>query len=172
MESQRSTKLFLLLISALIPMSLASCISTTANKSSAPFESTNHSSSATSSPVIAALYAQLNEWRGTPYLLGGNNRRGIDCSGFVQRTFADRFERQLPRTTQLLAKQGRKIASNELQAGDLVFFKTGRGVRHVGVFISEGNFVHASKSAGVTLSNIENQYWKQHYWQSRRLPRQ
>jgi len=72
----------------------------------------------------------------------------------------------------MLAKQGRKISRDDLQAGDLVFFKTGHGVRHVGVFISEGNFVHASKSVGVTLSNVNTDYWKQHYWQSRRLPAQ
>ncbi len=120
--------------------------------------------------VIRALYAQLNEWQGTPYRYGGSSRRGVDCSGFVQQTFQQRFAATVPRTTQALAGAGRKIQRKQLQAGDLVFFRTGIKSRHVGIYVAEGKFVHASESAGVTLSSLMSGYWGPRFWQARRLP--
>lgn len=176
--SQPQIKAFrTLMLIALAACALTACVSSSPPNSRPASDSHTHSGSPSvqhshvaQSDIQAALYAQLDEWRGTPYLLGGNTKRGIDCSGFVKQTFAQRFKQAVPRTTLQLAKEGHKINRSDLRAGDLVFFKTGRGVRHVGVYVSDNNFVHASKSAGVTLSNLDSRYWKSRYWQSRRLP--
>lgn len=119
--------------------------------------------------VEAALYEQLAEWRGTPYRLGGKSKRGIDCSGFVQNTFQRRFHSALPRTTEQQVREGKKIPRSQLRTGDLVFFRTGRGVRHVGIYLNDGQFIHASKSAGVTQSDMNDSYWAPRFWQARRL---
>lgn len=119
--------------------------------------------------VRTALYAQHDLWRGTPYVLGGTSRRGVDCSGFVQRTFDSHFGIAVPRTTELQSQQGQRIGRDALQAGDLVFFRTGNGKRHVGIYVEDGQFLHASTSRGVTLSRLDNPYWSRHYWQARRL---
>ncbi|PCJ31117.1 MAG: hypothetical protein COA90_07245 [Gammaproteobacteria bacterium] len=125
--------------------------------------------SASSSLVSEQLYSQHQEWQGTPYRYGGLDKAGIDCSGFVYLTFKQRFDFGFPRTTQDQVTQGKKIAKYDLQSGDLVFFKTGWKVRHVGIYIENGQFLHASKSKGVIISSLENVYWKKAYWQSRRV---
>jgi len=121
------------------------------------------------SPAIAqALYRQHEEWAGTPYRLGGTSRSGIDCSAFVKTTFASRLERTLPRTTQAQARIGVPISRHELTSGDLVFFRTGKKVQHVGIYVEKGRFLHASTSNGVMLSNLGNPYWQNTYWMARR----
>ncbi|KAF0807334.1 NLP/P60 protein [Alcanivorax xiamenensis] len=119
--------------------------------------------------VHALLSAQLREWEGTPYRLGGMTRKGVDCSGFVFLTFHDRLGVRLPRTTDQQARVGEKVAKDQLQTGDLVFFRTGRGVRHVGIYMNHGRFMHASTSRGVMISSLDNVYWRSHYWTARRI---
>lgn len=120
-------------------------------------------------PTIAALLAQLRDWRGTPYQYGGNSRRGIDCSAFVQSTLSTRFDYTVPRTTRQQDDVGVQIKGRPLEAGDLVFFDIKRGGKHVGIYVSNGNFIHAGKSRGVTMSNLKEKYWAQRYRQARRL---
>ena len=108
------------------------------------------------------------EWIGIPYRWGGTTRRGIDCSAFVQQFVRQQFDVALPRTTASQRYEGQEIDRSELRAGDLVFFRR-RGVRHVGVYLSEGEFIHASSSRGVTISTLESGYWARHYWMSRRI---
>lgn len=108
-------------------------------------------------------------WQGTPYRLGGTDQRGLDCSAFVQNLYADVFAHQLPRTTEAQVDHGYAVLPGELEPGDLVFFKTGWRTRHVGVYIGQGQFVHASTSMGVTRSSLYNDYWRDTYWQARRL---
>lgn len=118
--------------------------------------------------IKSALYAQYQEWRGTPYHYGGLSKRGIDCSGFVYTTFRDRFDRQLPRTTAGQARVGYAVPRHAVTAGDLVFFRTSTKGRHVGIYIEDGKFLHASTSEGVVLSNLEAHYWSAHYWKAQR----
>lgn len=124
-----------------------------------------------SSSMVGKLQKQHDIWRGTRYKLGGMTRKGIDCSGFTLVTFRDLFNRRLPRTTVLQAKMGRYVSKKSLRAGDLIFFKTGRGPfgRHVGIYIKNGVFLHASTKKGVTYSQLNSPYWKKVYWQARRL---
>ncbi|MCW9718327.1 C40 family peptidase [Avibacterium sp. 21-599] len=121
--------------------------------------------------TIALLSEHQREWAGTPYRLGGQSRRGIDCSGFVQKTFRDRFNIQLPRTTKEQVKYGIKVPKSQIQTGDLVFFKTGRGPNgyHVGIYVKDGQFLHASTKGGVIYSSLNSPYWTRTYWQARRM---
>lgn len=118
-----------------------------------------------------ALTRQLNQWRGTPYRYGGLSRSGIDCSGFVYRTFRDRFGIRLPRTTTQQSRLGNRIDKEDLLPGDLVFFKTGwgSGGLHVGIVDVNQQFIHASASRGVMRSSLKNVYWRKVFWQGRRL---
>ncbi|WP_420299317.1 NlpC/P60 family protein [Edwardsiella tarda] len=121
--------------------------------------------------VVAQLNDQLQQWHGAPYRYGGLERNGVDCSGFVYRTFRDRFAIQLPRTTQEQTALGTRVARADLLPGDLVFFRTGRGENglHVGIYDTDDTFIHASTSQGVTRSSLDNVYWRNVYWQARRL---
>lgn len=121
--------------------------------------------------VVAQLNEQLNQWHGAPYRYGGLSRGGIDCSGFVFRTFRDRFGVILPRTTEEQTEIGTKVSRKELLPGDLVFFKTGAGENglHVGIYDSGDEFIHASTSQGVVRSSLDNVYWRKVYWQARRI---
>ena len=100
--------------------------------------------------------------------MGGTNRHGIDCSVCVQRLYRDLFDRQIPLTTALQSKSGRWIGKEQLRTGDLVFFKVPYKGRHVGIYLSEMEFAHASTSRGVTISSLEEVYWRQTYWTARR----
>ena len=121
------------------------------------------------SPLKQQLYQQYSEWKGTKYQLGGVSKQGIDCSAFMQETFRSRLGIELPRTTILQSRRGQAVRRDQLLSGDLVFFKTGRRVRHVGVYLEEGRFLHASTSKGVTISRLDNPYWRDRFWQARRL---
>lgn len=120
-------------------------------------------------PLMNALDAHYEEWAGVPYRYGGNSKSGIDCSAFVRRTIAAVRDLRLPRTTWGQAQRGYAIERSELRVGDLVFFRTGPSKRHVGIYIGNGRFMHASSSRGVTISSLNNIYWRNHYWQARRL---
>lgn len=115
------------------------------------------------------LYPYHNKWHLTPYKLGGFGAKGIDCSAFVQRAFKDNFNVTLPRTTKGLANYGKKVPRANISTSDLVFFKTGYNTRHVGIYLQNGDFMHASSSEGVIISNINDPYWKKRYWMARRV---
>ncbi|KAA0011497.1 glycoside hydrolase [Billgrantia pellis] len=121
-------------------------------------------------PVLVreALLAQHERWAGTPYRLGGTTRRGIDCSALVQNVFSETFRLELPRSTGEQVQQGTPIARDELQVGDLVFFRPPGPYDHVGIYVGDGYFLHASTSQGVILSELDNAYWQRYYWQARR----
>ena len=104
-------------------------------------------------------------------MLGGRGRKGVDCSGFVQTTFFDRFGIKLPRQTKDQANYGQYIEKEDIQTGDLVFFKTGRGPNgyHVGIYVKEDKFLHASTKGGVVYSSLNSDYWRKTYWQARRI---
>ncbi|WP_456269949.1 NlpC/P60 family protein [Kushneria sp. AK178] len=121
-----------------------------------------------SADVEAALMAEYDTWAGTPYRFGGESSSGIDCSALVQQVFRDSFSLDLPRTTAGQVLTGRRIDKSSLRPGDLVFFRPWRGDRHVGIYVGEGRFMHASSSKGVRISRLDNPYWSRHYWQSRR----
>ncbi|EAR22611.1 NLP/P60 [Nitrococcus mobilis Nb-231] len=119
--------------------------------------------------IARALYTQLAEWRAVEYRYGGTSKRGADCSGFVYVTYLSRFGIHLPRSTERQARAGPRVSVNRLHPGDLVFFHTGWGKRHVGIYIEGGRFIHASTSSGVTMSRLDSGYWKSHFWKAVRV---
>jgi cell wall-associated NlpC family hydrolase len=108
-------------------------------------------------------------WHGVPYKTGGNDKRGVDCSGFVHLAYKNALGVTVPRSTKLLSKTGKAIPRKRLVVGDLVFFKTGLGKHHVGIYIGNSQFIHASTSKGVVKSNLKSPYWSKHYWKSARV---
>ncbi len=119
--------------------------------------------------VQAKLYQHYLQWKGTPYKLGGLSKSGIDCSGYVQLAYQEQFSYSLPRTTEYQAETGLAVQRHHLLAGDLVFFKTAYKVRHVGIYLGNEQFLHASSSKGVMISRLNDYYWKNKFWQARRI---
>lgn len=106
------------------------------------------------------------DWMGTPHRMGGMSKDGVDCSGFVicvyRDVYADPFSNR--RSRDLLAET-EKIDQSELKEGDLVFFKiNSRQINHVGVYLSEGYFAHASLSSGLTVSNLGEAYYSKYFY--------
>ncbi|MAA73210.1 MAG: hypothetical protein CMN28_00705 [Salinisphaeraceae bacterium] len=118
----------------------------------------------------AALYEQFEFWRGTPYRFGGMSQAGLDCSALVLLTFQSILNVALPRVTGDQVHLGERVPRGHWRPGDLIFFRTGGKSRHVGIYLEEGRFMHASTSQGVIISSVQNPYWAGHYWQTRRLP--
>lgn len=117
-----------------------------------------------------ALSKYFREWESVRYRFGGLSKRGVDCSGFVYLTFLHQFGVKLPRNTALQSKIGETITQNQLKTGDLVFFKTGfSSRRHVGIYLENRKFIHASLSQGVTTSSLDSKYWSTAYWTAKRL---
>lgn len=121
------------------------------------------------SRVVQQIASQHKYWNYTPYSYGGNSRKGIDCSALVMNIFKHQYDIVLPRVTSQQAKYGQQV--NHLIAGDLIFFKTGKGNTglHVGIYYKNGMFLHVSSSRGVELASLSNNYWKSHYWMARRV---
>ena len=119
--------------------------------------------------VQVSLEQAHRDWKGTPYVLGGTSSRGIDCSAFMQVLFDNYFGITLPRNTKRQLYSGSGVQRDALTTGDLVFFKTGRKTLHVGVIIEDKQFLHASTSRGVTISNLDDYYWKSRYLSGRRV---
>ncbi|WP_418357785.1 NlpC/P60 family protein [Shewanella basaltis] len=110
-----------------------------------------------------------DQWKGTPYRLGGLSRNGIDCSGFVYLAYLDIVGEKLPRSVNAQRTLGKDVPRHQLDIGDLVFFKTGRTTRHVGIYMGQDKFLHASTKKGVKISSLNNVYWKPRYWFAKRL---
>jgi len=108
------------------------------------------------------LYQNIDDWYGTRYKLGGTTKDGIDCSAFVQTVFLSAFAVTLPRMAKDQYKVTRRISRTELQEGDLLFFNTRGGVSHVGIYLQNNKFVHASVS-GVMISDMFEPYYVKHF---------
>lgn len=114
------------------------------------------------------MLAFYEQWQDVPYQLGGTDSAGVDCSAFVKAAYAEVYRVSLPRETRDQAKSGVAVSPDRLRTGDLVFFKTGFRDRHVGIFVGNGQFIHASESLGVSRTSLANPYWSKRYWKARR----
>ena len=120
-------------------------------------------------PLRSRILEQYQKWKGTQYQWGGTSHRGVDCSALMQHLFSDAAHLNLPRTTSEQIHRGVQVAQYRLKAGDLVFFQTGPNRKHVGVYIGDNRFIHASSSQGVTVSTLTDNYWQAHYITARRV---
>ena len=121
------------------------------------------------------LIATAESFLGTPYRLGGLDRRGLDCSGLVYVSFREGLNISIPRTSGSLHSWAARINSAERQPGDLLFFVTaGSRVSHVAIYVGGGRFIHSASEGprtGVILSGLDESYWRRTYLSSgRALP--
>lgn len=108
------------------------------------------------------LLQKIDEWWGTPYALGGSGKRGVDCSYFTLDVMNAIYHTNLKRTAAEQYEQSEKIDWSDLKEGDLIFFKTdgSRSISHVGIYMTNNKFAHASTSQGVTISDLSEPYWQ------------
>lgn len=118
--------------------------------------------------ILDRILAQYHEWKGTRYRMGSLSKKGVDCSGFVLLTFREQLGIELPRSTREQNQLGQEVKRNQLITGDLVFFHTGRN-KHVGIYLQNDEFLHASTRAGVKISKLSDPYWRSRYWKAKRL---
>jgi hypothetical protein len=110
------------------------------------------------------LLENVDEWYGVRYRTGGNTKSGVDCSGFTVAVYSAVYGIALPRVSREQYRISRKISITELQEGDLVFFSTrGSGVSHVGVYLGNNKFIHASVSRGVMVNSLFESYYVQRF---------
>lgn len=110
-------------------------------------------------------------YRGTRYRRGGVSAKGFDCSGFVKFVYSTEGV-TLPHSSRSLYKYGVPVQKSELQPGDILFFSNTyrRGISHVGLYIGEGKFIHAStRRGGVRVDDLEAWYYRRHYTGARRI---
>lgn len=107
----------------------------------------------------------------TPYKYGGSTQKGMDCSAFTLQVYKNSLTLDLPRSTSQQYKTGDDIEKDELKFGDLVFFNTRRRSfpGHVGIYLGENKFAHASRKLGVTVSSLDETYYKKRYVGARRV---
>ena len=120
------------------------------------------------------LLQKIDEWWGTPYLYGGSSKRGVDCSYFTLDVMNAIYNTNLKRTAAEQYTQSEKIDWSDLKEGDLIFFKTdgSRSITHVGIYMTNNKFVHASTSQGVTISDLSQPYWQKRLYSLGRVPKQ
>lgn len=105
------------------------------------------------------LYEFIEEWKGTEYQFGGLNKRGIDCSGLVYLAYRDVYDKQIPRSTSQQLEIIKRKYEGQLKEGDLVFFDyDNKKFSHVGIYLQNGFYFHASTSKGVLVAKLRDPY--------------
>jgi len=125
-------------------------------------------------PQEELIQEEMEKYVGIRYKRGGNSTTGFDCSGFTKQIYHEVFGIDLPHQSseQNQSSVFTKVSSDELKTGDLVFFSGGRnkkGINHVGIYLSDGKFIHAARTKGVVISNLDDPHWKPRLVSTRRL---
>ena len=126
-------------------------------------------------PQILNIVDYANSFKGTRYKFGGTTKRGMDCSGLVYTAYL-KEDIQLPRRSRDMAKKGVRLRLNQVNIGDLLFFKTGKNkstINHVGLVVDimpgQVRFIHATSSRGVLVSSLNEAYWNTSFVEARRI---
>lgn len=110
------------------------------------------------------LLTAYSHWKGTKYALGGDSKKGIDCSALTRRVYREVYKKELPRVAAQQVKTGKKVSDKNLEPGDILFFKTNGGkTNHTTVYVGNTLFINASSSKGVVMSSLKSPYWKKSY---------
>lgn len=118
---------------------------------------------------VSRLRRAAEAYLGTPHVLGGQTRKGMDCSGFIRQVFAETYGMDLPRSSRDQFKAGREIPRDELRPGDLVFFRKGGVIDHSGIYMGHNYFIHSASSVGVAYSTLDAPYFGSRYAGARRM---
>jgi len=166
---------FNLLYILLVIVILSACSSkksvTATSSKSASYEHIKNTLQLTDKEMHTPLYEFIAEWYGVPYKYGECSKNGIDCSGFVNLLYQKVYHKTLERNSNdIFQKQCKKINKNGLKEGDLVFFKIdSKEISHVGVYLRNNKFVHASTKKGVMISDLNEPYFQKHFYAFGRL---
>ena len=116
------------------------------------------------------LYSFIDEWYGVPYKYGGKSKSGIDCSNFTSTLYSNIYNKSITGSSSSIFEQCKVISKSNLEEGDLVFFKIdGSKISHIGVYLQNNKFVHATTKKGVMIDDLDEAYYKKYYYKSGRL---
>ncbi|GAB3860648.1 hypothetical protein GCM10028822_38860 [Hymenobacter terrigena] len=116
------------------------------------------------------LLRTVTDWIGAPYSYGSNSRRGTDCSGFVTRVFREVYGINLIHSSRAMFSNTKRVAKAEMQTGDLVFFRRGKGpIYHVGIYLKDGKFAHSATNGGVMVSSLNQPYYHRNFYAAGRV---
>jgi cell wall-associated NlpC family hydrolase len=117
-----------------------------------------------------SLLQTVTDWLGTPYSYGANSRRGTDCSGFVSQVFKKVYGITLKRSSRSMFSSVQRVAKTDMKAGDLVFFRHGKGaIYHVGIYLKDNKFAHAATNGGVMVSSLSQPYYHRNFYSAGRV---
>ena len=115
------------------------------------------------------LFHFVYDWIGTPYRFGGSSKKGIDCSAFTKELYSEVFNLDIQRSSRDIFSTVSPVSKDELKEGDLVFFKIhSRRISHVGIYLGNNRFAHAS-SRGVAISSLDDAYYSRYFYRGGRL---
>jgi probable lipoprotein NlpC len=118
------------------------------------------------------LLKSLSSWKGTPYKYGGYTKKGTDCSGFVTSVYKEVYGKQLQRSSKDMVEDVKWVSKRELKAGDILFFKiNGKKISHVGIYIADNKFIHASTKSGVVVNDLAQEYYAETFYKGGRVKR-
>ncbi len=116
------------------------------------------------------LFKAVNGWLGTSYCYAGGTKNGVDCSGFVSALYKNVFHIDLEGSSKDMYKDAKSLKRSELQEGDLVFFRIRKKrVSHVGIYLGQNKFAHASVHEGVIISDLDEVYYKKYFYKGGRV---
>jgi lipoprotein Spr len=115
------------------------------------------------------LFHFVYDWIGTPYRFGGSSRKGIDCSAFTKQLYSEVFNTTIRRSSRDIFSMVSPVSKDDLKEGDLVFFKIhSRSISHVGIYLGNNRFAHAS-SKGVAISSLDDAYYSRFFYKGGRM---
>jgi len=116
------------------------------------------------------MMREISKYMGVPYVLGQADENGMDCSGYTMVVYKNAVGKPLPRSAADQSRTGAPVDIKDLKFGDLIFFNTtGTHASHVGIYLGDDLFAHASVSLGVTISSLESSYYKNRFEGGRRI---